>query len=270
MLKIVVFDGGCGGQAVANYLAEELGVIEVICAADCRSELYERKTQPELNRLVEKQLQSYIGKADLIVLGGYIVALALDYLCARHPYQKFVSVGVNYHRILHTSPYPMRITAIMNMTLLTSPFCEDLKDHLPFSTLAIPDCTGWSDLAGKGQLSTSIMQMDLAPYFDLHPIKKVKLPKALQHRSILETVAREKYYSELAQSTEPPKLQPQEGRKLITSDVVLILNTCLWNLKQEIEDIFGYKVRVLDFRKKLLHDVCTSLGLLGLDGERSK
>lgn len=270
MLKIVVFDGGCGGETVANYLAEELGVIEVICAIDCRSNFYEHKTQPELNRLVEKKLQPYIGKVDLIVLGGYTVSLSLDYLREKYHHQKFVGVGVSYYRIFHASSYPMCITVIMNEALLTSSFCEELKDNLPFSTLSIPDCAGWGDLAGKGQLSASIMQTELAPYFDLHPIKRARTPKVQQHKSILETIISEKYYPQPAHLPELPEPQPGEGRKLITSDVVLILNTCLWSLKQEIEDIFGYRVRVLDFRKKLLHDVCASLGLLGLDGERSK
>lgn len=267
MLKVLVFDGGCGGEAVADYLAEELKVVEVIRVIEYKSKVYEKKPQLELGRLVERSIKGYIGKVDLIVLGGYTVSLALNYLSEKYKYQKFVGVSVNYYRILKATSYPLRITVIMNETLLNSSLCEELKDRLAFSTLAIPDCNGWGDLAKEGKLSSAIMQLDLGDYFELHPTKRVKLPKQTP-KSILETVAREKYQPQNIEESTNDINQPK--RKLIRSDTVLILNTCLWNLKREIEDVFGYRVRVLDFREKLLHDVCSSLKLLGVHGGRSK
>lgn len=53
-------------------------------------------------------------------------------------------------------------------------------------------------------------------------------------------------------------------------DVVLLLNTHFWEVKAELEEIFGWRVRVLDFREKLLHDVCAALKLRGVHGGRAK
>ena len=52
--------------------------------------------------------------------------------------------------------------------------------------------------------------------------------------------------------------------------VVVLLDPRLWLWKEEIGQIFGWQVQVLDFRKKLLRDTCMALGLLGVDGDRSK
>lgn len=274
MLKVVVFDGGCGGEAVADFLADELGVVEVIKAIDCSHGSYEDKNQAEVCALAERALKSYIGKADLIVLGGYTASLALGPLRIKYPNQKFVGLGVNYHCILKSNPYPFKITVLMQETLLCSPLRDELRDNLPFSTLAIPDCSGWSTLAEQGRLSTDIIQKDLAPYFVLQPVKRIQNQKPpTKPQTLLDAIFQEKYCSAgQTQLTSPSatSIVSASDRQLIASDAVLILNTCLWGSKKQIEDVFGYKVRVMDFRQKLLRDVCAGLKLLGLDGKRSK
>lgn len=280
MLKILVFDGDGGGEIVSDFLAEELNVVEVNHIIDRSHGSYESKTLSEIQQLTESYLKPHIYQVDLIVLGGYTVSLALQYLQEKYPQQKFVGLSVNYHRILKATNYPIRITVIMNDNLLHSPLCDELRDSLPFSTLAIPDCSGWSGLADKDELSQEIMRTDLAPFFILaparSPARKPKPPRSpTPTATLLETIMQEKYHSSDSQSEclEPVVVESHyenAERELIPSDAVLILNTCFWHLGREFERVFGYKVRILDFRQKLLHDVCTTLNLLGADGKRSK
>ena len=48
MLKIVVFDGGWGGELVADYLAEELQTIEIERVIDWKHAPYDNKTISEM------------------------------------------------------------------------------------------------------------------------------------------------------------------------------------------------------------------------------
>ena len=80
MLKIVVFDGGWGGELVADYLAEELQTIEIERVIDWKHAPYDNKTISEIESLSEDCLRPYVGKVDLIVLGGYATSLALEFL----------------------------------------------------------------------------------------------------------------------------------------------------------------------------------------------
>lgn len=80
MLKVVVFDGGCGGEAVAEFLAEELQVVEIIPVIDWNHAPYDNQDSCEICRLADMSLQKYIGKVDLIVLGGYVASMALEFL----------------------------------------------------------------------------------------------------------------------------------------------------------------------------------------------
>lgn len=234
MLKIVVYDGGWGGNIVASFLRKEIQTVEIIKVIDWAHAPYETKTITEICFLAERCLRTYLGKVDLIVMAGYSAALAADYLRQRYQGQKIVSVGINYYQILHAKQYPDRITLLMNNNLLQSTWREEICRRLPYSILTIPDCSGWEHLINEGELTPEIMIEELSPYFELRGTRT------------------------------------NTHKKLIGSDVVLILNTHLWDLKEEIEHIFGYRVRVLDFRRKLLHDVCLALELLGVDGRRSK
>lgn len=264
MLKILVFDGGRGGQLVTNYLAEELNIAEVESVIDWEHAPYSENTLTQICHYAEKALQRYIGKVDLIVLGGYTASYALDYLKEKYPKQKFVGMDVNYHRILKSRIYPSNITVMMSNTLINTQFCEVMRRKLPFSTLVVPDCTGWEDMINSADISADRLRGDLEDYFELAPKKSFVAQDSRE--SLLTRVLQEKYES-TANKGGPSK---QQDYPLIHSDVVLLLNTTFWEVKEDLERIFGYGVRVLDFRQKLLHDVCTALDLLGVDGRRSK
>ncbi len=279
MRRIVVFDGGCGGEIVAKFLAEELKVVEVISIVDWSNAPYEDRDIAEIVRLTERHVRSYIGKADLIVLGGYTVALALSHLETRYPSQKFVAVGVNFYRVLKTKNYPINVTALMNNSLISTQFCQLLRNNLPYSTIAIPDSSGWEDLANTGDLTALVLRSDLEKYFELKPktcrelaAEKAaeKAAKKAEQQNILDSL-RQGEISPVAPDPEAAyRVKVNFPRPLIRSDTVLILNTNLWDLNDMIESVFGYRVCVMDFRKKLLHDVCRALSFLGVDGERSK
>lgn len=50
--------------------------------------------------------------------------------------------------------------------------------------------------------------------------------------------------------------------------LVILLSTHFWSIRPELEQIFGRRAKIIDFRKKLLHDVCFALGLRGVHGDR--
>lgn len=335
MLKVVVFDGGCGGEAVANFLQSELSIIDVTAAIDWQHAPYSALALPKVCRLVDRELKEYIGKVDLIVLGGYTVTQALEFLRQKHPCQKFIGLGVSYQQILKSRNYPERVTVVMNENLYGTNFLTELRENLPFSKIILPDCSDWEELSNLGRLSQPVLYDDLVDYFALgggplainlsgdsdgctktlletvrerknlgdarlsaNNISKRKIragTKSLletvysqknqdgESKSLLEAMREQKAKSVDMQSSRrtiyerrngvvadeivaPRKSCAPAGYKLIKSDAVLLLNTNYWELKETFENLFGYSTRVMDFRQKLLHDVCAALGLLGVDG----
>lgn len=290
MLKVVVFDGGWGGKVVADVLSEEINTIEVVRVMDWQDVPYDRFSLAELQRLTIQHLEPYIGKADLIVLGGYVVSLATDELKRRYPKQKFVGMGLNYHLILRARNYPSQVAILVDSILIESAVCEEIRQNLPHSTIIIPDCSGWEERIDHGEMSRALLEYELCDYFHTQPLPAAsrRLAKPTSALPLIEVLRRERAVA-AAQAKLPAKPQdvapdgltkrpapapssgaPKAFTEKIRPDVVLILNTHFWTIRPELESLFGYRVRILDFRQKLLHDICIALGLRGVDGRRPK
>ena len=100
MLKIVVFDGGYGGELFANRLASELPVVEIVRVID-RQNAEIILTQPRKARAVaENALQPYLGRVDLVILANYLLsATSLNYFRKKYKAQKFIGFTLKSKRI---------------------------------------------------------------------------------------------------------------------------------------------------------------------------
>ena len=294
MLKIVVFDGGWGGEIVASYLRRELEMVEVIKAIDWRNIPYEEKSLGEIYILTKKYLAPYIGKVDLIVLGGYTVSTALGQLQAEYPQQNFISVGISYKCLLNLRQPPKQIALLCDGALVETSLCDDLQEVLPESTLIIPDTVGWEQLLNMGEMTSEILRWELQEYFALRKPSQCQANLARATRpdrnilkgqlrlQVLEFLAREHSFAIPTKTTEmslnydcPNDTDDvsdgydngaELAEELLRPDTILLLNTHYWDIKDELQDLFGPRVRIMDFRAKLLHDVCLALGLRGVDG----
>ena len=303
MLKIVVFDIGWGGEFVADYLAAELGTVEIIRATSWQSQLYDIQDETLLYNEVRASLHEYIGKVDLIVLGGYVVSLALDFLQKTYPQQKFIGMSINYYRVLQSRYNINRVVLLMNDLLVRRPIFEEIRQGLPESTVIVPDCSGWEELVDVDEMSVDVLRYELKNYFALtspnipktdHCLSKAKpipISSPLREQVInflansCRTDVRRSYaltggFSNMDNTTLPGQsicrqptariAQSSDDDTLIRPDVVLLLNTHFWGIKEELSEVFGISVNVMDFRNLLLHDVCRALELRGVHGERSK
>lgn len=300
MLKIVVCDSGWGGELVADFLSEELGMVEVVRVIDWPHASYHDRSSTEISQLAEAALNQYLNQVDLIVLGGYATSLALDNLQAKYPNQSFVSMGYSLQHILHTKNYPYRIGILAGRQTINSDLVEQLHEDLPQSTFASFDCGAWESPIDDGELSTKQIRADLDSSFKLatkttpRSLQRSQIRKQKQRnlslveqlklkRSIdihgqnpsgdirIQNLSVNPSTNALHGSTNIPKnLSANISTCPTEVDAVLLLDTHLWEIKSDLEEAFGWRVRTLDFRRKLLHDVCFALGLRGVDGGRGR
>ncbi len=93
MLKVVVFDGGFGGELFADLLEEEVPIIEVTRVIDWRHAEALNSGMRMARQVAEKALAPYFGKVDLIVLANHLLAMtSLKYFRKKYPGQKFLGV----------------------------------------------------------------------------------------------------------------------------------------------------------------------------------
>lgn len=296
MLKIVVCDSGWGGELVADFLSEELSMVEVIRVIDWPHAPYYDRDPATIGQLVETALGYYLNQVDLVVLGGYTTSLALDYLRSNYPDQRFVGMSHSLKYILHTKNYPSRVGLLAGKQTLDSGLAKQLHRDLPHSVFIPFDCSAWENLIDDGELSAAQIQAELSQSFKLatevapstlqrqhHKQRALPLAEVLKLEQKIKDATATSSNTTITSSSATtassnttitsPNIATTSRSPLdaITEiDAVLLLDTHLWEIKPDLERLFGWRVRVLDFRCKLLHDACFALGLRGVDGGRGR
>lgn len=121
MLKVVVYDGGMGGELFARKLRKELPVVEVIPVIDWNNSAKLLKHRLPARKAALKALKPYIGHADLIVFANHFLTItSLKYFRRHFPDQNFS--GLAFPNI---STYRRRKTFV----LTTSAVAHTRKFH---------------------------------------------------------------------------------------------------------------------------------------------
>lgn len=95
MIKIVVFDGGYGGEFFADRFEEAIPVVDIIRVIDWRHAEQYIKSVRESRRLAEAALRPYIGKVDLIILANHLLSVtSLKFFKRKYPNQKFIGFSL--------------------------------------------------------------------------------------------------------------------------------------------------------------------------------
>ena len=95
MLKILIFDSGYGGEFFADWLGEEMPLVDIIRIIDWRNADKILKSPKEARKTVANAINPYIGKVDLIVFANHLLTTtSLEYFRRKYNNQKFIGLGL--------------------------------------------------------------------------------------------------------------------------------------------------------------------------------
>ena len=95
MLKVVVFDGGYGGEFFADRMEQEIPILEVIRVIDWRNADKYLKNPKAARRIAKIALRPYIGNVDLIIFANYLLTItSLKHFKRKYKEQKFVGMDL--------------------------------------------------------------------------------------------------------------------------------------------------------------------------------
>ena len=95
MLKVVVFDGGYGGEVFADQLKETLPTVDVIRVIDWRNADVLLNNPRRARMVARDAILPYIGEVDLIIFANHLLtATSLKYFRRKYRNQKFI--GFNF------------------------------------------------------------------------------------------------------------------------------------------------------------------------------
>lgn len=215
--KIVVFDGNFGGELFADYIEDELAVVDVIRVIDWRNASTLFENTHLARKTMEESLSPYINKVDIIVIANYYLSqIGLDYLRLKYKNQKFI--GFNISSIYKTASKNKAVIFITeNLRSMPSYHILKYKVHAKVQEF---DCGQWIHLIDDGEL------------------KKEQLKEELK----------------LVKNFSPTK--------------VLLANTTLVDIKDDLRRIFGMNIKFEDGFKETYKKLCEELGFRGNDGRK--
>ena len=163
MLKVLVLDSGWGGEMFADYLEEELMVVEVERLIDWRQGAYAECGYREIRERAEKNLAKYIGKKDVIVLASYALTVAaLSYLREKYPWQKFVGFNLCLSQKLKRLREGKHVLVLTSLVVKDSMEYSDERGRLKRFKLTEKCCQDWEKKVDDGEFSREFLAKNLA------------------------------------------------------------------------------------------------------------
>lgn len=161
MLRIVVYDGGYGGELFADQLEEELPVAEVIRVIDWRNadQLLENSKKARKTALLA--LSQYIGQVDLIVFANYfLTATSLKYFKRNFKNQKFMGLKLPEPNTFIKRPTVVLTTRALAKTFNYHSYIFGLKR--PINTVCLDD---WLPLIDDGELTNRMIKREFDKFY---------------------------------------------------------------------------------------------------------
>lgn len=139
-MKAIVLSYGYGGEEIKKILEDELPVLELE-SIQIKKKMIEKKTKHGISLQVEEDILPYLYKADMIVLGGFLMAMALNYLRNQYPEQVFLGVTEDISQIKKEATKNVMILADKKLQKML--WFQRMKHELKGLKLILPDVSDW-------------------------------------------------------------------------------------------------------------------------------
>lgn len=160
MLKVVVFDGGYGGELFADRLEAELPVINVIRVIDWRDADKFLKSPRAARRACLEAIRPYIGRVDLIVLANHLLsATSLKYFRRKYKNQKFSGLTLPQPTTFVKRPAMALTTKSLARTINYRNYIFRLKRKV--ATICLDT---WPNLIDDGELKDSAIYAEIEKF----------------------------------------------------------------------------------------------------------
>lgn len=160
MLKVVVFDGGYGGEKFADLLEEELPIVEVIRVIDWRHAEEIIKSAKTARIAAMEALRPYINKVDLIVFANHLLSLtSLSFFRQKYRQQKFVGLELKHPDTFVDRELMVLTTSAVTRSLKYHKFIHQLKRKVTTVTI-----DSWPSKIDDGELTLDEIKLIFNKY----------------------------------------------------------------------------------------------------------
>ena len=154
-MKLGIFDSGIGGEAVAAALAQTFPQATIITVNDRGHLPYGDKTLDEVQHLTEAAIQPLLtSSCDVIILAcNTATALAIEYLRATYPEQKFIGIEPMIKAAAALTKSGTIAVCATPGTLASTRYARLVQKHGSHLTILEPNCSQWAYWIESNQIN---------------------------------------------------------------------------------------------------------------------
>ena len=157
MLKVVVFDGGFGGELFADYLESELPVLDIVRVIDWRNAEQIFSNAKSARLAAEKALNPYLNNVDLIIFANHLLSLtSLKYFRHKYKRQRFVGIELDFKDFIQKPTLVLTTKAVAR----TFKYIQILHRH----QIKVDMLDDWPTLIDDGELTNHKVKQDLKTF----------------------------------------------------------------------------------------------------------
>lgn len=186
MLKVVVFDSGYGGELFADYLQENLPIIQIIRVIDWRNADKINTKYREARKIAEAAIRPYIGRVDLIVFANHLLTItSLKYFKRKYQSQKFLGLDLKQPR----NPARRDTLVLTTKAVVKTINYHNYIFHLKCKTKTFTR-DSWLAKIDSGELTADEILNALKAFSDKENFRPLNLILACSHFSDIKTELR--------------------------------------------------------------------------------
>ncbi len=163
----MIFDSGYGGEAFADYLENEIPIVEIIRVIDWRNAKEILENSRRARKIAEEALRPYIGKVDLIFFANHLISLtSLKYFRRHYKNQTFLGFKLSNPQEFVSRPTLILTTQALTKTISFHNYL--FRFHSDKKVICLDH---WPALIDDGELTDDMVRSDLEKYFskNIHP-----------------------------------------------------------------------------------------------------
>ncbi len=164
MLKVLVLDGGYGGELFADLLESELPIVEVIRVIDWRNAANYQDSPRTARKAALRAIRPYIGRVNLIVFANYLLTeTSISFFQNKFHNQKFTGLKLPVISTKSKQPALILTTKSFTRTISFHSYLFRLKYHA--NTICLDT---WPALIDDGELSINMIEREFEKLFIKH------------------------------------------------------------------------------------------------------
>ena len=162
MKKIIIFDSGFGGEMFADYVENEIAVIDIIRVIDWHNAACYLKNITVARSAALAALRPYIGRVDIIVIANHFLAeTSLGFFRHKFKNQKFIGFSNNcLTKFSKDSNNLILATTSMSRHLISYKFKKNFREVY---------LDAWVQKIDDGELTPDDVKRDLYKYVAFAP-----------------------------------------------------------------------------------------------------